>query len=161
MTNFPAETFYQLYTRDKPVDYFVMILDGKVQVTAGKERLTFFSGPFSCFGVDALRALEDGQDEPSFSYRPDYTVEIVHTTTYLQIPRKLYLSALKASEMERASGIIGNKDHDWTKEEKQLNLTTEALSRVSSNEITNCNPYAAISMNALSVSSESQNDKYP
>lgn len=136
-----------------------MILDGKVQVTAGKERLTFFSGPFSCFGVDALRSLEDGEDEPSFSYRPDYTVEIVHTTTYLQIPRKLYLSALKASEMERASGIIGNKDHDWTKDEKQLNLTVDVLSRANSNDIANYNSYSAISMNNLANSVEGQNDK--
>lgn len=123
-----------MYARDKPVDYFVMILDGKVQVTAGQERLTFFAGPFSCFGVDALRTLEEGEDEANFSYKPDYTVEIVQTTTYLQIPRKLYLSALKASEMERASGIIGNKE--WPKEAKELNTGLVTKNNI---ELADCN----------------------
>lgn len=102
------EPNFKLYTKDKSVDYFVMILEGRVQVTAGQEGLSFFSGPFSCFGVDALKTSDIPPDsETGLSYKPDFTVELVQTTTYLQLPRKLYLSAVKASQMEKASGIIG------------------------------------------------------
>lgn len=44
----------QLYTAGVTVDYFIMILEGKVRVIAGKEQLSFDSGPFTYFGVNAL-----------------------------------------------------------------------------------------------------------
>lgn len=87
-----------------------MILEGRAQVTAGQESLAFFSGPFSCFGIDALKTSETTPNEANETgsvYKPDFTVELVQTTTYLQVPRKLYLSAVKASQMEKASGLIG------------------------------------------------------
>ncbi|XP_053203264.1 unextended protein-like [Panonychus citri] len=104
------EPNFKLYTKDLPVDYFVMILEGRAQVTAGQESLAFFSGPFSCFGIDALKTSETTPNEANETgsvYKPDFTVELVQTTTYLQVPRKLYLSAVKASQMEKASGLIG------------------------------------------------------
>lgn len=44
-----------LYRYGKPADYFVMILEGKVRVTVGNESLTYESGPFTYFGVSALK----------------------------------------------------------------------------------------------------------
>lgn len=44
----------QLYTAGVTTDYFIMILEGKVRVIAGKEQLSFDSGPFTYFGVNAL-----------------------------------------------------------------------------------------------------------
>lgn len=38
----------------KPSDYFVLILEGRVEVTVGKENLMFESGPFTYFGTQAL-----------------------------------------------------------------------------------------------------------
>ena len=38
----------------KPVDFFVLILEGHVEVTIGKENLTFESGPFTYFGLAAV-----------------------------------------------------------------------------------------------------------
>lgn len=43
-----------IYTQGKAVDYFVLILEGRVEVTVGKENLTFESGPFTYFGCQAL-----------------------------------------------------------------------------------------------------------
>ncbi|XP_033005650.1 metal transporter CNNM2 isoform X3 [Lacerta agilis] len=45
-----------LYQRNKPVDYFVLILQGKVEVEAGKEGMKFEAGAFSYYGVMALTA---------------------------------------------------------------------------------------------------------
>lgn len=38
----------------KPVDYFVLILEGRVEVIVGRESLMFESGPFTYFGSQAL-----------------------------------------------------------------------------------------------------------
>ena len=45
-----------IYQQGKPVDYFVLILEGRVEVTVGKENLTFEAGPFTYFGTQALTA---------------------------------------------------------------------------------------------------------
>lgn len=43
-----------IYLQGKPVDYFVLILEGRVEVTVGRENLLFESGPFTYFGIQAL-----------------------------------------------------------------------------------------------------------
>uniref|UniRef100_A0A1A7XTR1 Metal transporter n=1 Tax=Iconisemion striatum TaxID=60296 RepID=A0A1A7XTR1_9TELE len=43
-----------LYQKGKPVDYFVLILQGRVEVEAGNEDMKFETGPFSYYGVMAL-----------------------------------------------------------------------------------------------------------
>ncbi|XP_039338955.1 metal transporter CNNM2 isoform X4 [Mauremys reevesii] len=48
---------YYLYQRNKPVDYFILILQGKVEVEAGKEGMKFEAGAFSYYGVMALTTL--------------------------------------------------------------------------------------------------------
>lgn len=49
--NDPACVIYQ---RGKPADYFVLILEGRVESTIGQENLVFESGPFTYFGTQAL-----------------------------------------------------------------------------------------------------------
>ncbi|KAM9306946.1 LOW QUALITY PROTEIN: metal transporter CNNM4 [Pholidichthys leucotaenia] len=43
-----------LYQKGKPVDYFVLILQGRVEVEAGNENMKFETGAFSYYGVMAL-----------------------------------------------------------------------------------------------------------
>ncbi|CAJ1069436.1 metal transporter CNNM4 [Xyrichtys novacula] len=45
---------HYIYQRGKPVDYFVLILQGRVEVEAGNENMKFETGPFSFYGVMAL-----------------------------------------------------------------------------------------------------------
>ncbi|XP_066494805.1 metal transporter CNNM4-like [Tiliqua scincoides] len=45
---------HYLYQRNKPADYFILILQGKVEVEACKENMKFENGPFSYYGVMAL-----------------------------------------------------------------------------------------------------------
>ncbi|KAM9311216.1 metal transporter CNNM4 [Gastrophryne carolinensis] len=47
-------TEHYLYQRNKTADYFILILQGKVEVEAGKENMKFESGAFSYYGVMAL-----------------------------------------------------------------------------------------------------------
>ncbi|XP_062995141.1 metal transporter CNNM4 [Elgaria multicarinata webbii] len=46
-----------LFNRNKPSDYFILILQGKVEVEAGKENMKFETGPFSYYGVMALSPI--------------------------------------------------------------------------------------------------------
>ncbi|XP_038027800.1 metal transporter CNNM4 [Anas platyrhynchos] len=43
-----------LYTKNKSADYFILILQGKVEVEAGKECMKFEAGAFSYYGVMAI-----------------------------------------------------------------------------------------------------------
>ncbi|XP_043090911.1 metal transporter CNNM2 isoform X1 [Puntigrus tetrazona] len=47
---------HYLFHRNKPVDYFMLILQGKVEVEAGKEGMKFEAGAFSSYGMMALTA---------------------------------------------------------------------------------------------------------
>uniref|UniRef100_UPI00398ECA5C metal transporter CNNM4-like isoform X2 n=1 Tax=Pristiophorus japonicus TaxID=55135 RepID=UPI00398ECA5C len=48
---------HYLYVRGRAVDYFVLILQGKVETEAGKEDMKFETGPFSYYGTMALSNL--------------------------------------------------------------------------------------------------------
>uniref|UniRef100_A0A3B1K0L1 Metal transporter n=1 Tax=Astyanax mexicanus TaxID=7994 RepID=A0A3B1K0L1_ASTMX len=47
---------HYVYQRGKAVDFFVLILQGRVEVEAGHENMKFETGPFSYYGVMALSA---------------------------------------------------------------------------------------------------------
>ncbi|XP_051514650.1 metal transporter CNNM4-like isoform X2 [Myxocyprinus asiaticus] len=47
---------HYLYQRGKPVDYFILVLQGRVEVEAGSENMKFETGPFSFYGAMALSA---------------------------------------------------------------------------------------------------------
>ncbi|XP_029425468.1 metal transporter CNNM2 isoform X3 [Nannospalax galili] len=55
---------YYLYQRNRPVDYFVLILQGKVEVEAGKEGMKFEASAFSYYGVMALTASPGENKSP-------------------------------------------------------------------------------------------------
>ena len=40
--------------RGVPCDFFVLVIEGKVEITIGKEDKIFHEGPFSCFGEKML-----------------------------------------------------------------------------------------------------------
>ncbi|XP_012642400.1 metal transporter CNNM4 isoform X1 [Microcebus murinus] len=48
---------HYLYTRNKTADYFILILQGKVEVEAGKENMKFETGAFSYYGTMALTSV--------------------------------------------------------------------------------------------------------
>ncbi|XP_065106964.1 metal transporter CNNM4 isoform X1 [Paramisgurnus dabryanus] len=54
--NDKSSTHHFLYQRGKPIDYFILILQGRVEVEAGNENMKFETGPFSYYGVMALSA---------------------------------------------------------------------------------------------------------
>ncbi|NXR27478.1 CNNM4 protein, partial [Cinclus mexicanus] len=53
-----------LYCKNKPADYFILILQGKVEVEAGKECMKFEAGAFSYYGVMALSPPPGSGEHP-------------------------------------------------------------------------------------------------
>ena len=49
----------------KPCDYFVMILEGRVEVCVGQEKMFYETGPFTVFGADFLMANQREQKNES------------------------------------------------------------------------------------------------
>ncbi|XP_076989913.1 metal transporter CNNM4 [Tamandua tetradactyla] len=55
---------HYLYTRNKPADYFILVLQGKVEVEAGKENMKFETGAFSYYGTMALTSTPADRSPP-------------------------------------------------------------------------------------------------
>ncbi|XP_053670515.1 unextended protein [Anopheles nili] len=119
-----------IINRGTQIDYFLLIIEGRVEVTVGKENLLFESGPFTYFGLQALVQNVGGEvavNTPEqimgslqsldrdasvrHAFIPDYTVKAVTDVLYLQIPRNLYLAAKRATLMER-SNRLGDQSMD-------------------------------------------------
>ncbi|KAM9313475.1 metal transporter CNNM3 [Gastrophryne carolinensis] len=98
---------HYLYLRSQPVDYFILILQGKVQVEIGKEGLKFENGAFTYYGVAALSpgllnhspssGREQGDSPDSGFYCPDYSVRALTDLQIVKVSRLQYLNALRTS----------------------------------------------------------------
>jgi len=113
-----------IYKRNKMADFFVLILEGEVKVTVGKENLQFASGPFSYYGAAVLQTSTNFENSPkvnrsfqhdnetSFStdvkdpvnivqqaFQPDYTLQALGDCKYIKITRKQFNNALRTTQM--------------------------------------------------------------
>ncbi|XP_070540255.1 unextended protein-like isoform X2 [Ptychodera flava] len=157
-----------LYQKGKAVDYFVLILTGKVEVSVGKEQLTFEQGPFAYFGQQALlgqgmfSATSKGSIHSIHSnpgslgrthYIPDYSVFIKSDVQYLKIRRHMYVAARRATQMERErQGSVDNQDtnvedffqKEWKKVEDMGSQTTLSVPGDTDHEHGEVNTHNAI-----------------
>ncbi|EDW02787.1 GH10844 [Drosophila grimshawi] len=146
-----------IFTQGKAIDYFVLILEGRVEVTIGKEGLLFDSGPFTYFGTQALvqNVVVDSPTQMGSlqslnmdskirqTFVPDYSVRASTDVIYIAIKRSLYLTAKKATLLEksRKSGTFSSETfddeverllHSITEDDKSRYLTTSQSARRSS-----------------------------
>ncbi|XP_009074916.1 PREDICTED: metal transporter CNNM4, partial [Acanthisitta chloris] len=111
-----------LYCKNKPADYFILILQGKVEVEAGKECMKFEAGAFSYYGVMALgptpgSALSYQERSESVSspisgsnnqlnastaaqYVADFSVRALTDLQFVKITRQEYQNGLTASRID-------------------------------------------------------------
>uniref|UniRef100_A0A2K5XIY3 Metal transporter n=1 Tax=Mandrillus leucophaeus TaxID=9568 RepID=A0A2K5XIY3_MANLE len=121
---------HYLYQRSQPVDYFILILQGRVEVEIGKEGLKFENGAFTYYGVSALTVpssvhqspvsslqpiRHDLQPDPgdgtrSSAYCPDYTVRALSDLQLIKVTRLQYLNALLATRAQNLPQSPENTD---------------------------------------------------
>ncbi|XP_033985827.1 metal transporter CNNM1-like [Trematomus bernacchii] len=111
-----------LFQRNKPVDHFILVLQGRVEVEFGKEALKFENGAFSYFGVpsimptvhrspsrssglDRSETMLNGGSSSQLSgggnvYLPDYSVRQLTALQVIKITRSHYQNAMTASRMD-------------------------------------------------------------
>ncbi|XP_068625897.1 unextended protein-like [Battus philenor] len=126
-----------VFQEGKPVDYFVLILEGRVEVTVGRENLVFEAGPFTYFGVQALTQNVGLAESPAPStlgslqnlnmdsmlrhtFVPDYSVRAIAELYYLTIKRSLYLAAKRATLMEKGAITKGGTNEQIEPEVDKL-----------------------------------------
>ncbi|XP_062307075.1 metal transporter CNNM4 isoform X1 [Osmerus eperlanus] len=97
---------HYVYQRGKAVDYFILILQGKVEVEAGNENMKFETGPFSFYGVMALSAptLED-QLPPSVSTSRPRHLSLKRFSLFSRWPE--FRSPSHLSGLNRTSSLGG------------------------------------------------------
>uniref|UniRef100_A0A096M7H8 Metal transporter n=1 Tax=Poecilia formosa TaxID=48698 RepID=A0A096M7H8_POEFO len=94
---------HYLYQRNKPVDYFILILQGRVEVEIGKEALRFENGAFSYYGMPALiPPLPTVLMPPSVCRAADAAAEAVGTHRYSSRS-----SGLNQSDSLLSGGSVG------------------------------------------------------
>ncbi|XP_017594683.1 PREDICTED: metal transporter CNNM4 [Corvus brachyrhynchos] len=118
-----------LYCKNKPADYFILILQGKVEVEAGKECMKFEAGAFSYYGVMALSPAPGSGERPQtlpaagkagkveveagkecmkfeagafsyYGYVADFSVRALTDLQFVKITRQEYQNGLMASRMD-------------------------------------------------------------
>ncbi|XP_052757265.1 unextended protein-like [Galleria mellonella] len=155
-----------VFQQGKPVDYFVLILEGRVEVTVGRENLVFEAGPFTYFGVQALTQNIGVAESPTPSamgslqnitmdsmlrhtFVPDYSVRAIAELYYLTVKRSLYLAAKRATLMEKGALSKGATNEQFdTEVDKLLQSVDEDIS-ISGEHKT---PSRQVSPNPLPVS---------
>ncbi|KAJ1349424.1 Metal transporter cnnm-1, variant 2 [Parelaphostrongylus tenuis] len=111
----------KLYTKNEFSDRFVLILEGRVEVTIGQSGMVFEAGPWHCFGSEMLKKLVqetatlsrktsivDTSDlscrRPDLMFEPDYSVVVKQDCTYLDVNVAAYINAYKSTLMQREKG---------------------------------------------------------
>ncbi|XP_050359375.1 unextended protein-like isoform X2 [Nymphalis io] len=135
-----------IYQQGKPADYFMLVLEGRVEVKVGKENLVFEAGPFTYFGLQALAQNLGIAESPSASARgslqnlsveamlrttflPDYSVRAIADLYYLLVRRSLYLAAKRATLMEKGALSKGTTTEQFdTEVDKLLESVDEDIS---------------------------------
>ena len=80
-------------------DFFLLIVEGKVDVEIGTEGYVFESGPFTCFGKAALTSLNDINTMPKAkTWIPDCTIRAKGEVLYFKLRSGTYWAAVQASK---------------------------------------------------------------
>lgn len=125
-----------IYEYGKPVDYFVLIVNGKAELETGKDKIVSEVGSFSYFGVSALFTPDEKIDDlirvKSNKFRPyipDFSLRVSEDVQILRIRRVHWLAAVRATYFENKQAANGGTpmlDSDG----EQIDILTQELERV-------------------------------
>ncbi|CAF0973748.1 unnamed protein product [Rotaria sp. Silwood1] len=125
-----------IYEYGKPVDYFVLIVNGNAELETGKEKIVSEIGSFYYFGVSALynpdEKLDDLIRSKSNRFRPfipDFSLRVSEDVQILRIRRVHWLAAVRATYFERKQTANGDTPM-LNADGEQIDLLIQELEKV-------------------------------
>ncbi|UJR23804.1 hypothetical protein I4U23_026780 [Adineta vaga] len=125
-----------IYEYGKPVDYFVLIVNGNAELETGKEKIVSEIGSFYYFGVSALYSPEEKIDDLIRSkankfrpFIPDFSLRVSETVQILRIRRVHWLAAVRATYFERKQ-TPNDDTSPLNSSGKKVDLLTQELEKV-------------------------------
>ena len=111
-----------------PSDFFLLIIEGKVEVQIGTEGYKFESGPFTFFGKSLLQAPEDSHCDPEkTTWTPDCNIKPSGVVLYLALRSNDYWLAVQASKRDSSTGLLeGEKQMQTIKEQHEPDMHEKA-----------------------------------
>ncbi|KAA0716812.1 Metal transporter CNNM4 [Triplophysa tibetana] len=97
---------HYLYQRGKPIDYFILILQGRVEVEAGNENMKFETGPFSNYGVMALTA-------PTLEFRSPSHISGLNRSASLSYTDRPETHSVSCSNTQLSSATLPHYTPDF------------------------------------------------
>ena len=128
-----------IYSAGTPASFFLLVLEGCMQVQAGKDQIQFESRAFSHFGSQALTS---SLYDPPSEYIPDFTVRPATDGLVIIITRRQYLAARKATIFDReASAASSNEEstkHSQSDTSPKVDVFSEEWEIAKSGDMENC-----------------------
>ncbi|CAF0803215.1 unnamed protein product [Adineta ricciae] len=125
-----------IYEYGKPVDFFVLIVNGKAELETGKEKIVSEVGSFSYFGVSALYSSEEKIEELTRlksnkfrPYIPDFSLRVSEDVQILRVRRVHWLAAVRATYFENKQTANGGTPM-LNSDGEQIDLLTQELEKV-------------------------------
>lgn len=131
----------KVYTKDEPSDKYILILEGRIQVTIGQGGMMFEAGPWHHFGGEIMAKMVEGAAtlgrsmsivgtsdlsarRPDLMFRPDYSAVVKEDCTYLEISVSAFINAYKASLMQRERPLndLSDVSHNSSAHNSNLSL---------------------------------------
>ncbi|CAO4372158.1 unnamed protein product [Caenorhabditis nigoni] len=130
----------KVYTKDEPSDKYILILEGRINVTIGSSGMIFEAGPWHHFGGEIMAKMVEGAAtlgrsmsivgtsdlsarRPDLMFRPDYSAVVKDDCTYLEISVSAFINAYKASLMQRERPINDMSDYSHNSSAHNSNLS--------------------------------------
>lgn len=134
-----------VYKEGERADYMIMVLTGKIQVLAGKDKFRADAGPWTVIGADGLYVVPDtdvsGLSPADVGFVPDFSAYIASEhVRYIKITNAQYNRALRGEwvfrQFIKAKGQVfrdeGREVHDdLAAERRGSSLAAEAVRRAS------------------------------
>jgi len=90
-----------------PCDFFVLIVEGRVNVEIGREGYVFESGPFTSFGKEVLIPVTDPEISPrSAMWNPEITLRPKGEVLYMKLRLGTYKAAVQATKGSMEGGEV-------------------------------------------------------
>lgn len=113
--------------KGKPIDFFILIIEGKVEVNIGREALIFESGPFTYFGIQTLTQVIESLASPMVQHKV-----VTTPVSVTSLDSSSAIAALPPASSSSAVPAVGPKGSNLRKASTQTSMDVPTAASVPS-----------------------------